>query len=261
MANDGTGTLWDDTDPADGALVSDGAKQIRDIRKGVKIRVDKEHEAYGTASAGGEHKAGSAKVYYGGAAPANRPDGATALGAGDAGRLWIDGTIVKVWSGAAWVAATGVVAGLATAVLKHERPQGSGGGSMTIGAWRTRVLNAENDPSGIVTLAANQFTLAAGTYFINALLNAYRVNSNTSRLQNITDGSTTLLGTGEMATNHSNASSTKSSIMGTFTIAGAKAFECQQRCETTNATDGFGRAIGGWGVDEIHAVVQLIKLS
>ena len=56
----GDGTGWDTTAPADTDLRSVGAKEIRDLRLGVVIRVDKAHVAVSSSSAGGEHKEGSA---------------------------------------------------------------------------------------------------------------------------------------------------------------------------------------------------------
>ena len=89
MANDGTGTGWAETDPTDSEFVSDGAQEIRDIRKGTRIRTEYEHETFAASSAGGEHKKGSAKAYYQDASPANRPDGSTALTSADAGRMLV----------------------------------------------------------------------------------------------------------------------------------------------------------------------------
>jgi hypothetical protein len=92
MANDGTGTNWDENDPLGNLPARDGQVQLRDLRKGVRQRSEKEHVTFAGAGAGGEHKAGSAKVYRQTAAPTLRPDGATALDASDEGRIWIDDT-------------------------------------------------------------------------------------------------------------------------------------------------------------------------
>jgi hypothetical protein len=82
--------------------------EIRDLRKGVGIRADKEHVAAATASAGGEHKEGSAKAYYEAAEPTQRPDAATNLDATDAGRIWIDSDndSMKIYDGSAFVTPT-----------------------------------------------------------------------------------------------------------------------------------------------------------
>lgn len=260
MPNDGTGTNWDEVDPEDTDLVPAGAKEIRDLRIATRQRIAKEHVSPAAAGVGGEHSAGSAKGYYGGAAPTTRPDG-TALGVADAGRVWADGTIWKVWSGAAWVAMTGVTAGIAAAVINQTIANGTGGGAFTSGAWRTRALNTEFDPAGIVTIAANQFTLAAGTYYIRAALPAFRVAAHVGRLQNITDGTTTLVGTAEYSGNSPTGALSRSIVEGTFVIAGAKTFELQHRCETTSAlSSGLGYPLLSWGVSEVHTTANIIKL-
>lgn len=81
--------------PADTDLVSAGAGKIRETRTGARERLAKEHVMYTSGSAGaaaddGWHLSGSAKAYFGGSEPTDRPDGATALDTNDAGRVWFD---------------------------------------------------------------------------------------------------------------------------------------------------------------------------
>lgn len=100
----GDGTGWDTAAPADTDLRSVGAKEIRDLRIGVGIRIDKEHVALASSSAGGEHKEGSAVVYTEPTVtfPTNRPDGATALTSADEGRLLIAAGKLFLYSGTGW---------------------------------------------------------------------------------------------------------------------------------------------------------------
>jgi len=104
MAHDGTGAGWDITDPANDEAFSLGAKEIRDLRIGVGIRVDKEHVALATASVGGEHKMGSAVIYRQSADPTQKPDEATALDSDDEGRLFLDTDDgeLHIYTGSAW---------------------------------------------------------------------------------------------------------------------------------------------------------------
>ena len=100
----GDGTGWDTAAPADTDLRSVGAKEIRDLRLGVGIRVDKEHIALSSSSAGGEHKEGSAVVYSEPAVtePSNKPDGVTALDSVDEGRLLVSAGKMYLYSGTGW---------------------------------------------------------------------------------------------------------------------------------------------------------------
>jgi hypothetical protein len=82
--------------------------EIRDLRTGVGIRMNKEHATLATASAGGEHKEGSAKAYYESSEPTQRPDGVTNLDSNDAGRIWIDSDddSLKIYDGSSFVTPT-----------------------------------------------------------------------------------------------------------------------------------------------------------
>jgi hypothetical protein len=138
---------------------------------------------------------------------------------------------------------------------------GTDGGTFTSGAWRTRTINTEdNDAGGHGSLAANQITLAAGTYEIRAQAPGYAVNTHKGRWRNVTDGTTTLVGSAcRSATGGPDASTTV--IVGQFTIAGSKTFEFQHRCETTAATSGFGLGSSFADEVEIYTIVELWKLA
>ena len=87
-----TGLGWDVTHPLVGAAHGLACYEIQDLRKGVGIRSDKEHQTLAASGAGGEHKQGSAISWYTGTQPTVRPDGATDLTSADLGRLWYDTT-------------------------------------------------------------------------------------------------------------------------------------------------------------------------
>lgn len=95
--------------PAGDASPAEGDDRIRELKETAGSLLDKEHIARdaGSTAAQGWHRAGSAIAYYQAAAPTNRPDDATALGATDAGRVWIDSDDggAKYWDGSAfqWV--------------------------------------------------------------------------------------------------------------------------------------------------------------
>lgn len=143
--------------------------------------------------------------------------------------------------------------------LSERQTAGTEGGTFTAGDWRTRTLNTEdNDTKNICTLSANQFTLPAGTYHIRASAPAFRVSFHVARLQNITDTVTTLDGTSEATVTGTDVT-TRSWLVGIFTIATDTVFEIQHRCTATRATEGFGKANGF--STEVYTVVEIFKLT
>lgn len=146
-------------------------------------------------------------------------------------------------------------------LLRDEKTQNTPGGTFTTGAWRTRDLNVEvSDLGNHVTLAANQFTLEAGTYIINAAAPAFSVNQHKTRLYNISDsveqtgtyGSSAYSNSGYSTQNHS-------FISGVFTISSPKIFEIQHQGSTTIADEGFGVETN-FGV-EVYTIVELWKIG
>lgn len=143
------------------------------------------------------------------------------------------------------------------AIIRDEKTQNTSGGTFTSGAWRTRDLNTEvADPDAIVSISSNQFTLAAGTYFIRAVAPAYRVNQHQTRLWNVTDGSLLVLGKVLHGLSTVNVVSDSWAIC-RFTLAASKAIELQHRGTTTRATDGFGIAANF--DTEVYSVVEIFK--
>lgn len=157
-----------------------------------------------------------------------------------------------------WATPSGSSGALDLIILREEQAQNTSGGTFTNGAWRTRVLNTEVvDTGNHCSLSGNQFTLAAGTYRIRAFAPAFGVARNQTRLQNITDGTTELIGTSVYAQSTTALSSSQSEIVGRFTIASSKAFEIQHRCETTVATYGFG--VESNFTTEVYTTVRIEK--
>lgn len=141
-------------------------------------------------------------------------------------------------------------------LIRDEKAQNTGGGTFTSGAWQTRDLNTEVvDTGGHASLAANQITLAAGTYRYRISAPAFSVDRHQARLQNITDGTTIEEGTSEYSANSSAIATTQSVLAGRFTIAASKVLEVQHRCGTTRATVGFGSESNF--TTEVYTVVEL----
>lgn len=108
------------------------------------------------------------------------------------------------------------------------------------------------------TLSSNQFTLPAGTYYLEGMASTFACAGHKLKIRNITDSSDTLLGPG--ADCSTGGIGIPAHIAGCFTIAAQKTFELQHRCGTTRNTDGFGQAMS-FGVNEIFADVRIWKVA
>ena len=174
--------------------------------------------------------------------------------AGDRLLFHYDGTTVRV---IIWKQDGKAVKASDYIYIRDEKATTTDGGTFTSGAKRTRDLTTKvNDAGGHATLAANQVTLAPGTYQFYISVPAYECNSHVVSFKNITD-TITYLGTTE-TTLAGNGVITHSHVSGRFTITASKVFEVQHECETTKATVGFGAAhsLGG---NEVYAELELWK--
>lgn len=144
--------------------------------------------------------------------------------------------------------------------VRDEKASGTSGGSATSGSYVTRTLQTTktNEISG-ASLAANQITLPAGTYRIDASAPAYNVDGHQAILLNVTDATTPVVGTAEHSFSSSGAL-TRSIVKGTFTIAGTKVFELRHHVTTSFASRGLGYETG-YGNVEVYAEVQIWKIA
>jgi hypothetical protein len=147
------------------------------------------------------------------------------------------------------------------AIIADVKAYNVNGGSASATTWHTRDLNTElDDPENIVTIASNQFTLQAGTYLIEWAASAYKVNSHSTRLQNITDSVKEAEGTTEYSYSTSTVLS-KSTGASVITLASAKAFEIQHHTSAAQATYGFGISSGVSGQNSVFTLVKIHKIG
>ena len=147
------------------------------------------------------------------------------------------------------------------AIIADVKAYNAGGGTFTAGAWRTRDLNTElDDPSNIVTIASNQFTLQAGTYLVEWSAPAYIAGRHSSRLQNITDSTTDAEGTAEYTADEDDVS-TMSRGVKVITVASAKAFEIQHYASLTSGTFGLGVNSNVAGQNSVYTLVKIHKIG
>tara|TARA_B100001250_G_C19760070_1_gene772005 strand:- start:586 stop:1620 length:1035 start_codon:yes stop_codon:yes gene_type:complete len=153
--------------------------------------------------------------------------------------LTSDGTDV------AWAAAAGGLYSAWAQVYEQNASTGTDGGTFTSGAMRTRTLNTEEDPSNIVSLSSNQFTLGAGTYVIKWSAPAYQVSQHTTLLWDATNSAIKSYGSAAYSYYSSNNAATRSHGLARVTITGDTAFEIHHQAGITANTHGFGPGMGG----------------
>ena len=144
-------------------------------------------------------------------------------------------------------------------IIEDQKAQNTAGGTATSGSWQTRTLNTLVRNHGtLASLATNQFTLPAGTFYIAWSAPACQCDGYQTRLQNITDTSTAGVGSSELS-GSSDTMGTRSCGSAVVTLAGAKAFEVQMQVLTTKASNGHGNPANF--TTEIYARVEISKVA
>ena len=141
--------------------------------------------------------------------------------------------------------------------VQDRRASGAGTSSLTGSTWNVRVLNTTqtNEISG-ASLASNQITLPAGTYWIDSGVFAYSNSGGLGtkqRLRNITAGTTSVVG---MSTNV-DTSGAFTNMTGRFTLAGSTVLEVQQYA----TAGGGGGVVVSSGEEEIFVDVKIWKVA
>jgi hypothetical protein len=153
-------------------------------------------------------------------------------------------------------------------LLAQSSASGTAGGSSSATTWTTRTLAEILDDGGVCTVAANLFTLAAGTYRIAARAPAYKVGMHRLRLYNVTG--TAVWTTGILAPNAHVPihpvdgdvdGMTDATLFGQFTIGASTQFRLDHWTELAITTSGLGVAASISGVNEVYATVELWKIG
>jgi hypothetical protein len=230
-----TTTNYGWTTPDDTALVKDGAAAIRTLGSSVDTTTKNLNPS--TTLGDIEYRSSTANTN-------------TRLAIGSTGQVLTVAGGVPSW---------GSAPGATYAIFRDEKSSGTGGGTFTSGAWRTRDLNT-SQYNGITgaSLASNQISLAAGTYMVDGFAQGVLTSIHQTRFQNITDSTTAVIGQNAYAEGSSNVAN-YSRVSGVFTIAAQKTFEFQHRATTTKTDNGFGVA-SSWGT-EVYASITITKVA
>ena len=145
------------------------------------------------------------------------------------------------------------------AIICDQKAYNADGGTFTANTVTTRDLNTEiSDADGIVSIAGNEFTLQAGSYFIRASAPAFFTQRHVAWLVNETDGTVVQYGTAELA-EPVNGNVSRSFISARVTISGAKDFRIKHIGELTKSTNGLGVKNNFSGTNSIYTIVEIFK--
>jgi len=103
----------------------------------------------------------------------------------------------------------------------------------------------------------NQIRLVSGEWKVFATTPSYRTNGNQSRLQDVTNTATLILGTVDMAVAVSAGEMTTNFLSGVFTLGVNSTLELQHYPQSTLANKGWGRAVNI--TTEVYSMVELWK--
>tara|TARA_R100000329_G_scaffold35638_1_gene33486 strand:+ start:58 stop:648 length:591 start_codon:yes stop_codon:yes gene_type:complete len=144
------------------------------------------------------------------------------------------------------------------AIIADEKNTNTDAGSSTGGSWNTRDLNTEiADADGIVSISSNQFTLQAGTYFLEASAPAYQPSRHRIKLyQTSGTAADVALGTCEFS-NNNDAMVTRSFLSCRFTISTATTYEIRHFVQESKSGNGLGVAMNQ-GTEQ-YCVVKIFK--
>jgi hypothetical protein len=156
-----------------------------------------------------------------------------------------------------YVKITGSSLGIPDVIVEEQQPSGTNGGSSTSGSYITRGLNTiVRNFNSIASLASNQVTLSAGTYYFRWSAQASNSNSHKSRLLNATDTAVVGYGTSAYAPSGSATDTVGATVL---TISAPKAFALQHQVGVSAASNGFGVA-GSFGT-EVYSRLEITKMN
>lgn len=151
--------------------------------------------------------------------------------------------------------------GAKVAFIKDIKPNGIHGGTCDPAkAWeQVRDLNSLSGDTSFVSLAANEVTLGAGTYIIEANAPAYLDGYHKAVLANAQTSEFIL--NGSNARSHNIAGGMESSHMeGQVVLTAPTRLVIKHRCSSLMNNAGFGAAVS-FGVDEVYTQMKITKIK
>lgn len=152
---------------------------------------------------------------------------------------------------------------LYNAYLKYSDVQANGvaGGAASAATWHTRTLNTEDsDTDNIGSLSSNRITLPPGTYFVNAVCPARKVDAHRAKIYNVTTAADLLNGTNAYSAS-TDGVVTNAVVSGKFTLTQTSEIEVRHYCVTAAATDGLGVVASIAGQSECYTTIDIWRFS
>ena len=172
--------------------------------------------------------------------------------------LWMD-TNGKLQATQSSGSSSGMGMYSAYALFQDQKAANTAGGTFTQDAWRTRDLNVEVvDTGNIASVASNQVTLEAGTYYFRSSAPTFGTSQNIMRLYDTTATAEITRGQTYLAPVLHDVL-TVTDVFGRFTIGVQSVLEVQHYCNATYETLGFGIAKNIDSHVEIFASIEFWK--
>jgi hypothetical protein len=153
------------------------------------------------------------------------------------------------------------------AIIEHYEAHGTNGQAIsTADTWVDKTLTRiYTDPDSIVSLSSNQFTLQAGTYYINWGSTFFEVDRCQTRLYNVTDSAVVKHSQNGFAQNSSAYATIQPEGDARITIVSAKTFKLQAYIDNVAVSANAELGISGStnanndGSEELFARVIIYK--
>lgn len=146
--------------------------------------------------------------------------------------------------------------------FKDVKVTGVSGGAIFAGSWITRELNTSEGIGTDAALLGNDIVLQPGVWSVTVIVPSYNVEYSSSRVQDITHGSTWGYGMPSKSGGLEDTGVSATNIITLIrTVAEETHIEIQQRCTVDNMVDGLGTPTNAIGYDEIYTIVTLTKVG
>ena len=135
-------------------------------------------------------------------------------------------------------------------------------GTLTANQWITRDITHEQaDPDNIVTLdGSGNFTLQAGTYFVEWSAPAWRCDRHTTRLYDVNAGIAKGFGTLEFSQDSGSYTQSSSRGFARFTITSSNTYRLETKGQVTKSNDGLGLDPASFAIC-LYAFAKIYKES